>query len=284
MNCIFTLTLLACLISNTLGQTTRRFGDIRNIGDRIVSGETSEQLQLISIEKELSMGTAAAADFDKSVLLIKDSAVVDYINHVGQNLVKHSDAQMPCNFKVIDSERMDVLTLPGGRIYVLSGLIKEVENEAEFAGAVAHGIAHVAARHTARLVNDEKYLQTATIPLFFVWHLANFDSEVLPVPADPVSRAAIYREFTFEADQLAIQYLWNSGYDPNAYITLLQKLLKLEMEKSGAKRLSFPFMPATEDRIAASVQERNLFPQKDRYISNTPEFEGIKNVLLDLSF
>lgn len=97
-----------------------------------------------------------------------------------------------------------------------------------------------------------------------------------PLPADLESRAAIYRDFAYEADQLAVQYLWNSGYDPNAYVTLLQKLLKIEKEHSGTKRRSIPLMPSTEGRIGASAQERNLLPRKNRYILNTPEFDGIK--------
>lgn len=154
LNCIMTLLLLACSISNTSGQTPRRFGDVQNIGDRTVSGEASEPSQLISIEKELSMGVSIASDFEKSVRLVSDPVADDFINRVGRNLAKHSDAQMPCYIKFIDSGKMDVLTLLGGHIYLTSGLVKAAENEAELAGAVAYGVAHVAARHTVRLVNN----------------------------------------------------------------------------------------------------------------------------------
>ncbi len=267
--------LLVCLPSCSAGQAPRRFGDVQNIGNGTASGVSD----IISMDKELSIGATIAAEFDKSVRLIGDPAVVNLINRIGQSIVKHSDAKMPCQFKVLDSDEMDVWSLLGGHIYVTKGLIMTAENEAELAGALAHGIAHVALRDTARLLDKAKYLEVGAIPASPFGHWSNLKLMAPQLQANLESMAATQREFEDEADQLGVQYLWNSGYDPNAYITLLQRLLKREKELSGTNRRLLPFIPATGDRIAASARERSQLPPRENYVLTTSEFDRVKTNL-----
>jgi predicted Zn-dependent protease len=281
LNCIVTLTLISCVALKTAGQTPRRFADVQNIGNRTISGDDTRLSDVFPIEKEISMGAKIAADFDKSVRQISDPVVLDLINGIGQNLAKHSDADMPCFFKVIDSTEMDVLAFAGGHIYITKALITTAGNEAELAGAIAHGISHVAARHTFRLVDTELFRQVESVSIFLFWPWSNPDATTLHLSTDIEGIAPTRREFEEEADQLAVQYLWNTGYDPNAYVTLLKKLLEHEKESSSIQphRL-LPFMPATEDRIRASAHEGSQLPQKETYTVTTSEFERVKENLL----
>src|SRR6476659_3638913 len=121
-----------------------------------------------SVEKQVAMGRAFAQQVESQVKLVNDPVVTEYVNRVGQNLVRNSDAQVPFTIKVIDSDVVNAMALPGGFFYVNSGLILAADEEAEMAGVMAHEIAHVAARHTTRQMTRGNWANIGTIPLIFV--------------------------------------------------------------------------------------------------------------------
>jgi beta-barrel assembly-enhancing protease len=91
---------------------------------------------------------------ESTVKLIQDPVITEYVNRVGQNIVRNSDAQVPFTIKVIDSEEINAFVLPGGFFYVNSGLILAADEEAELAGVMAYEIGHVAACHAAREMDN----------------------------------------------------------------------------------------------------------------------------------
>ncbi len=266
--------LLACISSVGAEQTTRRFGDIAKIGNRVISEKSSA---ILPVDKELTIGDTFASEFDSSLCLVNDASSTDMINRIGQNLATHSDLKISYHFKILDSDGMDVLAFLGGRIYINKGIIMTAGNEAELAGAIAHGIAHIAARHSARLMDREASPQVQMIRGMIDWHWSSLAPvRVAPGLMEPEGVAETKREFEGEADQLAVQYLWNTGYDPNAYIALLKKLMQREKELPGRETQLIAAMPATRDRIAASERELNQLPKKEHYVLNTSEFNSIK--------
>src|SRR6185295_2776366 len=121
-------------------------GDVDAIGNRNVGCKTGMG-NWYGVEKQIAMGKQYAQQVESSVKLIQDPVVTEYVNRVGQNLVRNSDAQVPFTIKVIDSDEVNAMALPGGFFYVNKGLLLAADNEAELAGVMAHEIAHVAARH-----------------------------------------------------------------------------------------------------------------------------------------
>src|SRR5436190_13248519 len=117
-----------------------------DIGERDVSGKVN----FYSLEKEIALGKGMAQDIERSAKIIDDPVIAEYVNRVGQNLVRNSDAKVPFTIKVVDSEEINAFALPGGFFFVNSGLILAADTEAEMAGVMAHEIAHVAARHGTR--------------------------------------------------------------------------------------------------------------------------------------
>src|SRR5947199_4755290 len=138
--------------------------DVEAIGNRSVG----KGVNLFSLEREISLGKSLAQEVERSSKMIDDPVVTEYVNRVGQNLVRNSDARVPFTIKVIDSDDVNAFALPGGFFYANSGLILAADNEAELAGVMAHEIAHVAARHQTREMTRSNYAQFATIPLIFV--------------------------------------------------------------------------------------------------------------------
>src|SRR6201998_458786 len=120
--------------------------DVEAIGNRNVG----KGVNLYSLEREIALGKQLAQEVERSSKLIDDPVVTEYVNRVGQNLVRNSDARVPFTIKVIDSDEVNAFALPGGFFYVNSGLILRAQEESELAGVMAHEISHVTARHGTR--------------------------------------------------------------------------------------------------------------------------------------
>src|SRR5215813_2376483 len=136
--------------------------------DEIGSRDVGKGLNLYSIEKEIGLGKALAQDIERQAKIVDDPVIAEYVNRIGQNLVRNSDAKVPFTIKVLDSEEVNAFALPGGFFFVNSGLILRAESEAELAGVMAHEIAHVAARHGTKQATKGQIAQIGMIPLIFM--------------------------------------------------------------------------------------------------------------------
>lgn len=259
----------------------RRHGDVENIGNRNVSGRVFGILpNFISFEKEIALGAQIAAQFEQTARLVEDPVITEYVDQVGQNIVKHSDAKVPFHIKVVDTDEVNAFAFPGGYFYVNKGLILKAENEAELAGVMAHEISHVIARHATERMSKAQYIQLGTIPLLFIggyWtQMAIYNGLGMAINLELLG---ITRDSEKEADQLGIQYLWNTGYDPNAFVTFFEKLQEEEKGKPGKLAGFFRTHPYTVDRIALALDEQRYLPEKDSYIVNTSEFDRVRGRL-----
>ena len=253
--------------------------DIDDIGDRKV-GQTGKSLgDWYSIDTDVKMGKQYAMMVESSAKMVQDPVITEYVNRVGQNLVRNSDAKVPFTIKVVDSDDINAFALPGGFFYVNTGLILAADNEAELAGVMAHEIAHVAARHATRGMTRAGYIQTAaTIPLIFInsWGLYEAANMAMSL-ALPVTFMKFSRDFESEADYLGLQYMYKAGYDPQSFIAFFEKMKALEKEKPGALAKAFASHPQTPDRILKSQEEiREVLPPRPEYIEDTSEFDEVK--------
>src|SRR5208283_773913 len=115
--------------------------------DEIGNRDVAKGVNFYSIEKEIALGKQLANEVERQAKIIDDPVISEYVNRVGQNLVRNSDAKVPFTIKVIDTEEVNAFALPGGFFFVNSGLVLKADSEAGLAGVMAHEIAHVAARH-----------------------------------------------------------------------------------------------------------------------------------------
>jgi len=224
------------------------------------------------------MGKQYAMMVEQSARMIQDPVVVEYVNRIGQNLVRNSDAKVPFTIKVIDSDDINAFALPGGFFYVNSGLILAADGEAELAGVMAHEIAHVAARHATREMTRANYAQMATIPLIFVsnWGIYQAASMAISLVL-PLTFLKFSRGFEGEADYLGLQYMYKAGYDPQAFVSFFEKVKAQEKKKPGTLSKAFSTHPPTPERIARTQEEiRTVLPPRPEYIVNTSEFNDVK--------
>ncbi|MDM7997021.1 MAG: M48 family metallopeptidase [Acidobacteriota bacterium] len=272
---------LAMLSGSPASHADRRHGDVENIGNRSVSGRIFGILpNFVSFEKEIALGAQVAAEFEQTARLVEDPVITEYVDRIGQNIVKHSDAKVPFHIKVVDTDEVNAFAFPGGYFYVNKGLILAARNEAELAGVMAHEISHITARHATERLSKAQYLQFAALPALFVggyWAQMGIQNALgLGINLELMG---ITRESEREADQLGIQYLWNTGYDPNAFVSFFEKMQEEEKSKPGRLAGWFRTHPSTTDRTVAALDEQRYLPEKDYYIVNTSEFDRVKGRL-----
>jgi predicted Zn-dependent protease len=256
----------------------KKNSDVDEIGNRNIN---KGNLNMISIEKEIALGKSLAQEVERSVKLLNDPEINEYVNRVGQNLVRNSDAKVPFTIKVVDSDEINAFALPGGFFYVNSGLVTAADEESELAGVMAHEIAHVAARHGTEQYTKATIAQYATIPLIFMggglgYGLYQAAGFLIPLKFLQFSRTA-----ETEADYLGLEYMYKTGYDPTAFVSFFEKVQAQEKKKPGKLAVAFSTHPPTQDRIEKTQANiASVLPSRDQYIINTSEFDSIKGKLV----
>jgi beta-barrel assembly-enhancing protease len=249
--------------------------DVSAVGNRDIGGRGMGNWY--STDSEIKMGKSYADEIEKSTHLITDPVVEEYVNRIGQNIVKNSDCKVPFTIKIIDSDEINAMALPGGFFYVNSGLILNADEEAEMAGVMAHEVAHVCAHHIARQMTRANYAQLGTIPLIFIGGWTGYGLYEAASLAIPITFLKFSREFESQADYLGVQYMYRAGYDPQAFIAFFEKIQALEKRKPGMVAKAFSDHPQTPDRILHSQEEiAHILPARDEYTVTTSEFDDVK--------
>ena len=254
--------------------------DVESIGDR----EVGKGLNFYSLEKEIGLGKRLAQDIERHAKIVDDPIIAEYVNRVGQNLVRNSDAKVPFTIKLIDDQTVNAFALPGGFFFVNSGLFLRAESEAELAGVMAHEIAHVAARHGTKQATKGQVINLATIPLIFMGGWTGFGIRQAAGFAIPVSFLRFTRKAEEEADLLGLQYLYKAGYDPTSFVDFFEKMQADEKRKPGTISKLFSSHPPHEARIKRSQKLiDSLLPNKPEYVVSTSEFLDVKGRLMALN-
>ncbi|HEY4899226.1 MAG TPA: M48 family metallopeptidase [Terriglobales bacterium] len=231
-----------------------------------------------STDTEIKMGKQYAMMVEQTARMVQDPVINEYVNRIGQNLVRNSDAKVPFIIKVIDSDEINAFALPGGFFYVNSGLILAADEEAELAGVMAHEIAHVAARHAMQQMTRAQYAQMATIPLIFVGSWGIYEAASMAINlALPLTFLKFSRNFECEADFLGVQYMYKTGYDPQAFVTFFEKIEAKNKKQPGTLARAFASHPPTPERITKTQEEiRKILPSQPEYVLDTSEFDSVK--------
>jgi len=253
--------------------------DVEAIGQRTVG----KGLDFFSIEHDIAEGKAMSQEVERTAKLVDDPVIIEYVNRVGQNLVNNSDAKVPFTIKVIDSDSVNAFALPGGFFYVYTGLILHAQEESELAGVMAHEIAHVALRHGSKNETKGTIAQLAMIPAMILlpggW--AGYGIYEGMQFAIPMTFLKFSRDQEREADYYGLQYMYKSGYDPNAYVTFFERILADEKRSPGSIPKVFNDHPPTPERIDKAEKEiAEILPSRDNYVVTTSEFDTVKARLI----
>ena len=250
--------------------------DSKDDPDQIGNRDIGKGINIYSMEKEIAVGKSLAQEVEKAAKLVDDPLISEYINRLGQNIVRNSDAKLPFTIKVIDGEEVNAFSLPGGYLFVYTGLIRLAKTEAELASVMAHEIAHVTARHGTKQASRGTIANFATIPLIFMGGWAGYGVRQAAGVLIPVGFLKFSRAFEEEADKLGLQYLYKAGYDPTASIDFFERIQSLEKKKPGTMAKVFSSHPMTQDRIK-KVQKyiQEVLKERPEYVVSTSEFANV---------
>ena len=257
--------------------------DVDAIGNR----NPGKGVNFYSIEREIALGKQLAQEVERTSKMIDDPVVTEYVNRVGQNLVRNSDARVPFTIKVIDSDEVNAFALPGGFFYVNSGLILRAQEESELAGVMAHEISHVIARHGTKQATKADIMQIGAMAamIFVPYGWAGYGIYEGMNLAIPLTFLKFSRDAEREADFLGLQYMYKAGYDPNSYVTFFERIQADEKRRPGTIPKVFSTHPPTPERIADAQKEiARILPEKDEYIVTTSEFDQVKARLRNVMF
>jgi predicted Zn-dependent protease len=252
--------------------------------DEIGNRDVGRGINFYSLEKEIALGKQMAQEVERESKLMDDPVISEYVNRLGQNLVRNSDAKVPFTIKVIDSDEVNAFALPGGFFFVNTGLILKAETEAELAGVMAHEIAHVAARHGTRQASRAELANYASIPLIFMGGWAGYGIRQAAGLAVPLGFLKFSRGFEAEADMLGLEYMYKAGYDPTAFVDFFEKIQSLEKKKPGTVSKIFSTHPPTDERIKAVQKDiQEYLKAKPEYVVDTSDFDNAKARLAALT-
>ncbi len=253
--------------------------DVTQIGRRRVD----RGVNLYSLDKEQAIGKQMAGEIESQCRIVEDPVVVSYIRELGLRLARNSDAKVPFTIKVIDSDEVNAFALPGGYLYVNTGLILAAQNESELAAVMAHEIAHVAARHATRNMTKEQLWNIASIPMIFFGGPIGMALRQVSSIALPMSINKFSRDAEREADLLGIQYGYAAGYDPVSFVNLFERL-KAGETRSNFIAKAFATHPMNRDRIQRAEKEiATMLPARDEYIVDTSRFQDVRQHLLGVT-
>ncbi|HVO98748.1 MAG TPA: M48 family metalloprotease [Bryobacteraceae bacterium] len=256
----------------------------KNDPNQIGARDVSKGVNWYSIQKEMALGKQLAQEVEKTHKVVTDMGVTEYVNRVGQNLAAHSDTRIPVTIKVIEGDEPNAITLPGGYIYVQTGLIRTADTEAQLAAAIAHEIAHVAARHGTRQATHEQVGQLATIPLIFLplGGLCGLGANHVLLPAGLLAEQRGYEK---EADMLGLQYLYKTGYDPLGMVEIFERIFSLDDRKQGKVGRVFSTHPDGDQRlIAVQKNIESQLAEQEQYVVTTSDFNKMQARLTALDW
>ena len=273
---LFSAALLAIILAAPGALATNKEKDPNEIGNR----DVGKGVNFYSIEKEIALGKQLAQEVERESKIVDDPIVSEYVNRIGQNLARNSDAKVPFTIKVIDSNEVNAFALPGGFMFVNTGLILKADSESELAGVMAHEIGHVAARHGTKEATRGALVNYATIPLIFMGGWAGYGIRQAAGLAIPMGFLKFSRGMEAEADLLGLEYMYKAGYDPQSFVDFFEKIETLERRRPGTISKLFSTHPMTDDRIKVAQQNiQQLLKARPEYVIDTSQFQDVKGRL-----
>jgi predicted Zn-dependent protease len=210
--------------------------------DLLLQGVQVIQLSRLSDNQEVQLGQQINQALLKNgqVKIYRNDSINRYVNSIGIRLAKESDRpEIPYTFSVVDDESVNAFATMGGFVYVHTGLIQKVSNEAELASVMAHEIGHIVGRHAI-----ENMRKTAITRGLLT--AAGLDQQTfVQLGVQLAYNLPNSRRAELEADQLGLENLKQAGYAPIAFVTFMEKLIKYS--SSAPEFLSSH--PATGDRL-----------------------------------
>jgi predicted Zn-dependent protease len=232
-------------------------------------------LNLLSIEEEWQLGQQLEQDVAKQVRLVNDRSVVGYVQSMGQRLVRQTEfAELPWEFHVIQDSQINAFNMPGGHVYVNTGLIAAAGDASELAAVMAHEISHGVARHGTENLT-RAYGASVVAGLVLGNDAKNYEVLAAEILAGG-TLAKFSRDAEREADRLGMQTMYDAGFDPRGMVGIFETLLEQRKRRPNAVATFFSTHPLTETRIADARAMSDELPRKTNLVRNDGRLPSVQ--------
>ena len=249
------------------GEKLARKYDLNRVGNRGIGGE----FNLHSMEAEVKLGKKLSSGMDQRVRGSREPVTTKYLNGLCHALSRQSDSRFPLTVRIIESQEPTIFSLPGGFLYVTTGLFAVVDNEAELAGLISREIGHIAARHATKEATRRtlwKVLSTPVVLLPFGGLVIQIGGVAVPMKLN--------RDAELEADLLGLQYMYLAGYDPGEFLRFLDRAYSLEDRSPSRVAQMFSDYPSLQERLRRDQMVISTFPPRVEYAVDTSAFAEVK--------
>ncbi len=232
---------------------------------------------LISIEEEWQLGQQLSQDVARQVRFNNDPALNAYVRNLGQRIVSRAPApfsQLPWQFHVVQDPAINAFAIPGGHVYVNTGLIANANNASELAGVMAHEISHVVARHST-----EQLTRQYGLSLLAGLVLGQNPGQLQEIAAQIVAGGALARfsrDAEREADTIGMRLMYDAGYDPHGMASMFRTLLEQSQRNPSRIEQFFSTHPTTAERVRDAEARAAQFPAQANLIKDDPEFQELR--------
>lgn len=237
---------------------------------------------MFSAQQDVEIGAQSAAAAERQLPMVRDTAVENYVNRIGQKLaVNAGGPKFQYRFRVVNASDINAFALPGGYIYLNRGIIENARNEGEVAGVLAHEIAHSALRHGTHQAS-KAYAAQAGLQILggLLGGKVGANTAQILNTVGGVGLNALFlkfsRELETQADVRGAQILAASGYTPADMVSFFQQLEKVDKSK---KTTWLSHHPAPPDRMARIEKERQLLREPAAPTQNVQQLATVKNSL-----
>ena len=242
----------------------------------------------LSIEKEKQIGEQFLLEIQQEVPLIQDPFLTSYINHLGQNLVAQMGPQpFHYRFFIVDDPSMNAFAVPGGYVFIHTGMIRMADREGELAGVMAHEISHVYCRHMSKMMEKSRIVNVASlIGALASIFLGGALAQPLLVGSMAAGESAMLkysRDFEAQADSTGFKWMVKAGYNPRDMVTIFSKMNKQRWLEGGKIPIYLSTHPDVDNRIVElshqlAIHQKELPPETDN-----PDFQYFTIKLASLS-
>lgn len=239
------------------------------------SGVNQGDVNLISLQEEWQLGQQLEADLARQLDLSRDSVINGYVDRLGRRLVAQTEmANLPWEFHVVDDPEVNAFNIPGGHVYVNTGLIAATDNVAELAGVMAHEISHGVSRH-----GTEQLTRVYGLNILAGALLGNDPATYERILAQIIGTGTIARfsrGAEEEADRRGVRMMYEAGYDPAGMVSMFEELLSRRRARPSSVDQFFSSHPLTEDRIEITRSEIAQLPPRGGLVTSDPAFRSVR--------
>ncbi len=222
-----------------------------------LSGILTSEVRAMTTQEEKKIGKKAVEEVMKQLEVIREPSVQAFVNRVGRSLVSQvSPSPFEFDFYIVKGNDPNAFAIPGGHIFVSTGLLILADNEPEVAGVLAHEIAHVTGRHIARMIEKSKPLNIVTLAAIVAGAMLGgggkgSQAAIASAMAGAESMMLKYtREIEAEADQNGVHLMIKAGYDPQAMTNFLKKMERYSLANIPKFPSHLSDHPTLESRVS----------------------------------